>query len=329
MTPERWQRVERREIDPAERFLREHADQRGPQEAGWFAWQYVGNPDGFDLRFCRDGDSIAGISGFIPCRIEIDGVIRSGAFSTNTLVAPRHRRQGLGRELHEARLRDYDWALSSGQSAANRRLYEQLGFVVCGDYRRVFVQTTLPTFRFRAQVLREWWSWLFWLFWTRRHARVGQAVRVEVERHAPSDDPTLYGARFEGAAVGPRWSRDHVVWRYERHPYFDYLFASVFQRDRRVGYAVVRQTGTAVILVDLYAKYDEAPVILSGIAGHFRGLITGPFTGSTLDRLFRQAGWLTFRAGGQLMGKSNDRMLHRLLRERDWCFFAGDSDTDR
>ena len=31
----------------------------------------------------------------------------------------------------------------------------------------------------------------------------------------------------------------------------------------------------------------------------------------------------------QLMGKSNDPTLQRLLSERDWCFFAGDSDADR
>ena len=31
----------------------------------------------------------------------------------------------------------------------------------------------------------------------------------------------------------------------------------------------------------------------------------------------------------QLMGQSNDPTRHRLLSGRDWCFFAGDSDTDR
>jgi len=89
------------------------------------------------------------------------------------------------------------------------------------------------------------------------------------------------------------------------------------------------RAGRAEIGAHLYARYDEPPVLLSGGAWHFRGPIACPFTNGALDRLFRQAGWLTFRAGGQLMGKSNDPTLHRLLRERDWCFFAGDSDTDR
>ena len=329
MTPNRWHKIERQDIEPAERFLREHTDQRGPGEAGWFAWQYAANPDGFDVRVCRHGVSLAGVSGFIPCRLEVDGVVRTGAFSTNTLVAPAHRRQGLGRALHEARLRDYDWALSSGQSAANRRLYERIGFVVCGDYRRVFVQTTRPTLRLRSQMLREWCSWLFWLFGTRRSARDGAASRVEVESQAPPEDPALYGSRFESAVVGPRWNRDHVVWRYEQHPYFGYRFASVFRGDRRAGFAVIRQTDTAVVLVDLYAGRDDLPIVLRGLTGHFRGLITGPFTGAALDKCFRQAGWLTFPAGGQLMGKSSDPTLHRLLSERDWCFFAGDSDSDR
>jgi|TARA_B100001964_G_C14178986_1_gene575262 GNAT superfamily N-acetyltransferase len=321
--------MERRETESAERFLKAHAHQRTPRPRGWFAWQYVGNPDGFDVRVCRDGDSIAGISGFIPCRLEIDGVVRTGAFSTNTVVAPPYRRQGLGRALHETRLRDYDCALSSGQSADNRRLYEQLGFVVCGDYRRVFVQTTLPTFRFRAQTLSEWRSWLFWRFWARRRARAGRAVRVEVERRAPPDDPTLYGPRFDGLAVGPRWERSHVVWRYERHPYFTHQFASVFDGENRLGFAVVRKCQAATVLVDLYGKPANLPLVLRGIADRFRGLITGVFVGSPLDRMFRREGWLTFRAGGQLMGKSNDPALHRRLSERAWCFFAGDSDSDR
>ena len=325
MTPHRWRKMARQELESVERFLQERSEQHGPQEPGWFAWQYVDNPDGFDVRISEDGDAIAGVSGFLRCRIEVDGALRSGAFSTNTLVALPYRRQGLGRELHEARLCDYDWALSSGQSPANRQVYEQLGFAVCGDYRRVFVQTTLPDFRFLARALREWWSWLFW---RRRRPRPDPTIRVEVEPHAPAD-PALFAERFEGPAVGPRWGRDHVVWRYEQHPYIDYRFMSVFRRDRRVGFAVVRQSDTAVVLIDLYAAPDDALIVLSGIAGHVRGLITGPFVGRTLDRLFREAGWLTFRAGGQLMGKSNDPTLHGLLSERDWCFFAGDSDTDR
>jgi GNAT superfamily N-acetyltransferase len=321
--------MERREVESAERFLREHAPERAPEAQGWFAWQYVDNPDGFDVRVCRDKDSIAGISGFIPCRLDIDGVVRTGAFSTNTQVAPPYRRQGLGQALHETRLRDYDWALSSGQSAANRRLYEQLGFVVSGDYRRVFVQTTRPRFRFRAQTLREWRSWLFWRFGAQRHAHADHAVRVEVEPHAPPDDPTLYGSRFDGSAVGPRWDRRHVVWRYERHPYFTYRFASVFEGEERLGFGVVRETRTATVLVDLYGRLATRPLVLRGIAERFRGLISGVFVGASLDRMFRKEGWLTFRAGGQLMGKSNDPSLHRQLSEREWCFFAGDSDSDR
>ena len=202
MTPHQWRKMARQELESVERFLQERSEQHGPQEPGWFAWQYVDNPDGFDVRISEDGDSIAGVSGFLRCWIEVDGALRSGAFSTNTFVALPYRRQGLGRELHEARLRDYDWALSSGQSPANRQVYEQLGFAVCGDYRRVFVQTTLPDFRFRARALREWWSWLFW---RRRRPRPDPTIRVEVDRTlrpTPPSSPSASKAPLSGPAGG-------------------------------------------------------------------------------------------------------------------------------
>jgi GNAT superfamily N-acetyltransferase len=309
-----------------ERFLQTHSSEPALTQSHWFDWQYVRNPMGCDVRVRTDGDAVAGVSGFVPCRVAIDGTTRTAAFSTNTLVAPAQRRRGWGRALHEARLRDYDWALSSGQSPENRRVYERLGFETCAGYRRVFARTSRPAFRPTPRGLREWYAWAFW--------KLGQAdheprLDVRVDSSAPPADDAHYDRRFPSDVIAPRWDREHVVWRFEQHPYFTYQFASVFDRERRLGFGVVRETGTETILVDLYGPWAELPRILNGLGRHLSGLITGSFVGRSLDGLFRQAGWSTFPAGGQLVGKSNDPTLHGMLSERDWCFFGGDSDADR
>lgn len=96
-----------------------------------------------------------------------------------------------------------------------------------------------------------------------------------------------------------------------------------------IGFGVIRRTSTSAVLTDLYGRRENMVDVLHGVATQFRGLITGQFVGSTLDRLFRQAGGLTFKADNRLMGRSNDPALHKLLTDRCWCFFGGDSDSDR
>ena len=320
-------RVNTHELQDAWRFTVDHADLKPPQrQPGWIEWQYAENPDGFDVRVCETDGRLVGMSGFIPCRLRIDGTFRTGAFSTNTVVHPEHRGHGLGRRIHEGRLQDYDWAFSSGQSPTNLAVYRRIGFIRCGRYRRLFVQSKPPAFRPRLRWLRQWYSWVFW---KARRPRSMLNLRVEVNPQAPRLDDPCYTERFGEGSIGPVWNHDHLVWRYERHPYFQYAFASVFVSKRLIGLGVVRHTPTSVVLADLYGKHGDLPGVLRGLAGEFKGLITGRFVGRTLEEVFCQAGWATFRTANRLLGKSNDPALHEMLRDRCWCFLGGDSDSDR
>ena len=313
------------EVDAVRRFLAAHAPAgRPPHRPGWFEWQYVDNPDGCDVRVCCTGARLVAASGFIPFALTLGGVRRSGAFATNTLVAPAFRRRGLGRAIHEARAADYDVALSSGQSGANARVYGNVGAVVVGGYRQCLAQTTPPLHRPRPRVAREVASWLRW----RMAAQPPSGLRVRIEDAVPDVPNSCYAARFGDGSVGPIWTPEHVAWRYARHPYFEHRFATVFRAREKIGFAVLRPKAGGHTLVDLYAPHADQADVLRAVA-HAAGPVGGLFTGEVLDRVFRAAGWTTWRASHRLLGRSNDPVLQRSLSERSWCFFGGDSDTDR
>ena len=300
------------------------AASRPPHRPGWFEWQYVDNPSGCDVRVCCAGERLVGASGFIPCSVVVDGVRRRCAFSTNTIVSSEFRRRGFGRKIHEARAADYDVALSSGQSEANARVYRSIGAVVVEEYRQCLAQTSLPVSRLRPRVAREILSWLRW----RASGRTAPGLDVRLEDVPPEVPDSCYTERFGDGAVGPIWTPEHVAWRYARHPYFDYRFATVFRARQKLGFAVLRPKARGHTLVDLYASHANQAGVLCAVACA-AGPIGGQFTGTMLDRVFRAAGWMTWRASHRLVGKSNDTALHRSLTERSWCFFGGDSDADR
>ena len=313
------------DLETVHAFMHAHVPSDSRQTAEWLAWQYVDNPEGFDVRLALVDDRIVGMSGFLPCRVEVDGEVRTAAFSTNTLVDPAHRGRGIGREIHEARLADYEWALSSGQSPANRRLYDRMGFTLAGRYRRVFAQPHLPAATANVRYLRELGAWVYGR--ARGGAGTG-ALSVAVGSEVPDAPEACYRERFRRPAIGPVWDVAHVRWRYERHPYFTYEFVVVTDTVRTRGFAVLRRTAATRVLVDLYARHDDQVSVLRAVADHV-GAITGQVVGATLDRTFRKAGWLTLPASNRLVGRSNDPVLDGLLRERLWCFFGGDSDSDR
>ena len=313
------------EIEAVRSFLAGHAPAgRPPHRPGWFEWQYVDNPDGCDVRVCYAGPRLVGASGFIPCTVIVDGVRRRAAFSTATMVAPAFRRRGLGRAIHEARSAAYDVALSSGQSEANAQVYRSIGAVAAGAYRQCLAQTRAPRVRPRPRVAREVLSWLRW----RMSARSFAGLDVRIEDDPPDVPDHCYARRFDERAIGPVWTPEHVVWRYARHPYLDYRFATVLRGRERLGFAVLRPNARGHALVDLYAPRAVQPAVLRAVA-RAAGPVSGQFTGASLDRVFRAAGWTTWRASHRLVGKSNDPELHRALTERSWCFFGGDSDADR
>ena len=310
-------------------FLREtfgaDAHQNRP---GWFEWQYQRHPEGFHVQICLERERIVAVSGFLPCRVSLNGRTVRAAFSTSTMVHPEFRRRGLGGLLHRARLEAYDVALSSGQSEANRRLYAKMGWSVLGEYVEAVARKAPP----RARSLRAFGKQaLAWLAWVSR----GRAAR---RRFGLVPDPERarawarrWGARrFPGGAAGPVHDAAYLTWRYAEHPYFRYETCVVLDGPDEIGAAVLRRDAAGSVLVDAYAPPERLPAVLAGAAAASPGpVIRAVAAGRFLARAFRRAGWAVFRGGSLLIGATGRADLHAPLHTADWNFFAGDSDKDR
>ena len=115
-------------------------------------------------------------------------------FRPTRLSTPSFRGRGIGRAMHESRLKDYDWALSSGQSPANARLYRRMGFLSVGQYRQCLAQTSLPPLGLRLRFAREMVSWLRWR--ARPGHDAGLSVRIdETVPDVPAAPATRTGLR--------------------------------------------------------------------------------------------------------------------------------------
>lgn len=319
------------EAAAAQAFLQAHG---GPAMTrrlpDYFRWFYLDHPLGTDVRLCleRAGHSIAGISGFVRTRLIADGREISAAFSTNTIVDPAHRRRGLAADLHRQRIRDYEVALSSGQSPANRAVYDTLGFVSLGRYRRAVVAPAGPVGGSAGRWLREAGSW--WRWNRRRRSHDAGAIQVDRQTGTPPHLPeSWWRERWPDGIVAPIWTPDQIGWRYARHPYLTYEFCTVSDAERPIGLAVTRREGHVTIVVDLYGPWRDLPRLLHGLATATEGVLTAVYVGQPLDDLFASAGWSSRDEAMALLGQSLDDGIRRWFTTRAWCFYAGESDKDR
>jgi len=293
---------------------------------GWFEWQYLRHPVGCDVRLCFDASQLVAMSGFLPTPLTGGSRGWTGAFSTNTFVDPAHRRRGIGREIHRQRVRDYDVALSSGQSAANLAVYREMGFIDCGRYRKAFVSTTPLSGRRPARWVRQLASWLRW---TVRGADAGSHVRADWSDIPPRLPPSAFDERWPPGAIGSRWNNEYLVWRYQRHPYFHYRFLTVSRAERCLGTAVVRSERDVTILVDVFCRASEMVSLLGALTSHVDGVIVAQHVGAPLTTIFRRAGWLVSGEVSLLLAATRDDEIAQRAATGSICFFAGDSDKDR
>lgn len=322
-----FRRMAPEDVETVKRFMAAHVPAGSPQVGpGWLEWQYPQHPISCDVRLCFVADQLVGMSGFLPTPLAGGTPGWTGAFSTNTFVDPAHRRRGIGEEIHRQRVRDYDVALSSGQSPANLALYRQLGFTVCGRYRKAFVSTRPFSGRRPARWARQLASWLRW---TARRRRPGADLRVDSSGIPPQLPSSAFEERWPTDAIGSCWNNEYLVWRYGRHPYFQYRFLTVFRGQECLGTAVVRSGGNATVLADLFCRASEMVSLLDAVTLHTPGVIVAQHVGAPLTAVFRRAGWLVSAEKSLLLAASRDPAIVQKAAAGALCFFAGDSDKDR
>ncbi len=310
-------------------FIRDVFPPNGHQNIkGWFEWQYLKYPYGFHVQICCDNEKIVAMSGFLPVIIYANGQKLSAAFSTNTIVHPSYRRQGLGGRLHKARLESYDIALSSGQSKANRNLYAKLGWKILGTYFNAMAckrpSDFFPLKWFGKQVV-AWGKWVI----------ASQSIRRPV--HLIDDEEQVLNfvekckfIRFPEAAYGPIHSADYVYWRYKKHPYFQYRMVLVKEGKEELGVIVFRSSEGQWIIVDIYGPNKNIVRLLTAFTKESPvNILRATAVGGHLHKCFQKAGWIVRPSDSLLIGQSMSSDIKNILEKGDWIFYAGDSDKDR
>ena len=316
------------EIPAVRRFLSENFPADAHQNApGWLDWQ-LANPAGTRVAVAVVGDEIAGLSVFLGVRFRAeDGGETDGAFATSTMVAERFRRRGLGSALHRFRAEQYGYALSTGQSDANAKVYGRLGFAEIATFAEFLLCRRFPRPFAAKRWLRFLGSWLRWRLCALRSG--GQSVQS-----LAIADLALPAAWFAGRGGDLRLciqDSAYLEWRYGAHPYLSYEASLVSCDGRPLGVVIHRAVGNGVRrIVDVYCGEGDLATVLAGFCrGTAAARLEGVVAGSGLCACFAQAGFQVFPHGSRIVGETKRPELVATLGDGRWGFFAGDSDKDR
>jgi len=298
---------------------------------GWLEWQ-LANPLGTRVAVAMVNGEIAGLSIFLRIRVDLAGVGETdGAFATSTMVSTRFRRRGIGSALHRLRAEHYGYALSTGQSAANAKVYDRLGFSTVAEFSEFLLSPRWPHFFPRKRWLRHLLSWGRCCL--KRAAGPGTpALRLESTPGRGRAVPDAwFGARAGDACRLCMTSNAYLEWRYADHPYLEYASSWILDGERPVGVVIHRALADGELrVVDLYCGPGDLPATLSAFCRlvpvpHVAGVVAG----KGLGEAFAKAGFQVFPHGSQILGKTLRPNLEAPLTDGRWGFLAGDSDKDR
>ncbi len=99
---------------------------------GRVRWLYFDHPLGLHVAVCRDGGRLVASCGHLAQVVPVAGAPVTAGFGIDFMVAPSHRRRGIGKRFLEMRLERFPLSLSTGQSAEMRALYAACGGVELG-----------------------------------------------------------------------------------------------------------------------------------------------------------------------------------------------------
>jgi hypothetical protein len=294
----------------------------------WVDWQYVDNTEDTQIYLCLCGQRLVAMSGVIPVKLLIRDRVYSGAFSINTMVNHLHRRNGIAQQFHLQRLHNYDFALSSGQSPANRALYMKMGWSIYANYYDVLIVKKFPRPYFNKSFLKELYSWLHWKTGSTLISANDYSLKMTTE--VPAEAAYFSKKRWSKESIGPVRLPEYLQWRYQNHPYFDYYFVRVHHKEKLVGFAVMRDGDACKILLDVYCKSTNLEEFLLAIASNLpTEKILGKITGASLKASFKKAHWTVMPDGTFLIGHSRNPDMRQTAKNMSWSFFLGDSDKDK
>jgi len=293
-----------------------------------FEWQVVNNPNNARAYLCFFSDELIGQTDYLPGLLRLGDEQFTAAFSVDTMILHKYRRKGIGQKFHQTRLDNYQVALSSGQSHANRKLYGKMGWKKLGSYFKFKIVKRFPKFEFNKLFIKDMFSFL------RYKARVKRLNKNPSIKYMADFPDRMLNLLERGVDDEAYIKNDPVSlkWRYQDHPYFTYNYIEVFDGCLSLGCCVTRElTKGCCKLVDFYCKRGDLAGLLEGLTYSLNAdCILGQIMGDSLQEYFRKTGFtVTLLPNGCLMGSSKDKRIYDKLDQYNWLLLGSDSDIDK
>jgi hypothetical protein len=249
----------------------------------WFKWQLYDNPNklgqNLPLLIARHGDTVVGQIALIPTTMWVNGKPFQAAWGPDLYVATEHRRYKIALSLLEQWVKEFEIALTSGQSDATRAMqnkyhwenvspiyqFEKL-FVDMGTLRNSLKEGPYKTFKRAAAMI---YATLF--------DRFRPGPRDIIIEQKPDFDEGLEAFWLK---VSPQYSgicqRDlkTLRWRFIDHPYYKYSILEAHSRDHTyLGYIVTRLDNQVGFIIDILSdrhKPDAGLALIKGGEEHLR-----------------------------------------------------------
>jgi len=200
-------------------------------------------PDGYTFAVAEDSGELAGILGGIPFRFNQFGRASSGMWIVNYVIRPDHRRGSAALQLlSQFRRPEFHPVIAFGINPATSAIYRVLRGQVLDEIPRHFL--VLPEARERMERLLR----AAYPDWTPAcAAELADAFVLDREPAGPVEAGALIPRSWDACewpaiaarTIGAARDTAYLVWRYRKHPIFEYRFLTVREGDR-TGLAVWR-----------------------------------------------------------------------------------------
>ncbi|MFO7609549.1 MAG: GNAT family N-acetyltransferase [Candidatus Krumholzibacteriia bacterium] len=276
---------------------------------GRVRWLYFDNPLGLHLAVCRDGGELVACCGHLPQPVAVAGTTVTAGFGIDFMVAPSHRRRGIGRRFLDLRTERFPLSLSTGQSPAMLALYRASGAVELGPLF-VGLRRRRPPLAGSPRDLAKGWA-----LWAAGLAARGCAPAAGVRTVDAPEAAALAGGSERAA-----WFR----WRYGGPVYADHGFLT----DGAAAAVWREQAGIRTVVGLAGAPAARAGLLAAAARRPGAAWTRVPAAGDALRADLRRAGYLVRPLDAVLVALTRDAALQEALRPGALDLDGGAADTD-
>lgn len=315
-------------------------------------WQFRDNPfnklDTKSIIIVENKGEIYAHLGLFPVELKVSDYIRNATWFIPYFVLEKYRVFGLGFRVMDFAKNLFDFTMALNVSNDSRKIFAKNNWTNFGNINRfIAILDKKRIEKFFGKSISE------------SQVKIKQGFEFTFER-VHSLDESYDGFWQE---VSPRFpitinrKREYLNWRYLNHPLTDYHFLTLHDKEKLVGYSVLRfedknEILKAARIVDLVVMYDYETSLLQNIIKYSHGkvdfvdfFLTGNFyekslcsTGFFNNKIERVSLPTVFnpidpnrKSTMEFLYKQNDKgpTINELNDINNWYIVKGDSDQDR